>query len=92
MYKAYYSGKKMIIQIRIVNNTPVEYIQLQNLKLSIKTADGKGIASYKESKRDAVFPAKSVKNLTVTIHNPQKKNANLRCAKISIKGTLFHYK
>ena len=92
VYKAYYSGNKMIIQIRIVNNTSVEYIQLQNLKLSIKAVDGKGIESYKESKRNIIIPAKSVKNLTVTINNPQKKKADLRCAKISINGTLFHYK
>ena len=62
----------MIIQIRIVNNTSVEYIQLQNLKLSIKAVDGKGIESYKESKRNIIIPAKSVKNLTVTIRKRKK--------------------
>ena len=93
VYKAYYSGNKMMIHIRIVNNTPVEYIQLQNLEFYVKTADGKGIASYKEAKRDIIIPAKSVKHLTVTIDHPQKKKADLRRAKVTFHdGTLFHYK
>ena len=93
VYKANYSGNKMMIHIRIVNNTPVEYIQLQNLEFYVKTADGKRIASYKEAKRDIIIPAKSVKHLTVTIDHPKKKKADLRRAKVTFHdGTLFHYK
>lgn len=90
--KAYYSGNKIILNVRIVNNTTKEYVQLQNLKIDVKTADGKKIGLYKEKKRDIKIPARKVKTLTVTIDKPSMQKADLRCAKISTQGALFYYK
>lgn len=92
VYKAYFSGKKLILKARIVNNTKVDYTELRNLKLEIKTKNGKTIGTYKNSKKNVKIPKRSAKNLTFVIDKPKLKNVDLREAKVSIKGTLFHYK
>ena len=92
VYKAYYSGKKLVIKARIVNNTKVDYTELRKLKLVMKTENGKTIGSYEDSKRNVNIPKRSAKDLTFVINKPKMTNVDLRGAKVSIKGTLFHYK
>ena len=92
VYKAYYSGKKLVIKARIVNNTKVDYTELRKLKLVIKTENGKTIGSYENSKKNVNIPKRSAKDLTFVIKKPKMANVDLRGAKVSIKGTLFHYK
>ena len=92
VYKAYYSGKKLVIKARIVNNTKVNYTELRKLKLVVKTENGKTIGSYENSKKNVNIPKRSAKDLTFVIKKPKMANVDLRGAKVSIKGTLFHYK
>lgn len=92
VYKAYYSGKKLVLKTRIVNNTKIEYTQLRNLKLVVKAKNGKTIGTYKLSRKNVKIPKKSARNLTFVIKNPKLAKTDLTKAKVSVKGTLFYYK
>lgn len=92
VYKASYSGKKLVLKVRIVNNTGINYTKIENLKISVKTSSGKTIGTYSLKSKSAKVPANSVKEYTFTIDNPKMKNADLRLAKTKVEsGTLVYY-
>lgn len=92
VYRASYVNKKLVLKIRIVNNTSINYEKLQNLKLNVKSADGKKIGCFELGSKNVKISKHSVKNLTFTINKPKTTKADLRSARITAKGTLFYMK
>lgn len=90
--KAYYSKNKIVLKLRIVNNSKISYTQINNLKCEIKSYEGKKIGTYNLKEKSLKIPARSVKSLTCIITKPKIKNADLRKAVVKVDGTLFYYK
>lgn len=92
VYKAKYSKNAIVLKVRVLNNTSIKYEKLQNLKVVVKSNKGKKIGTLDVKEKKVTIMPHSVKNLTFVIKKPQIKNANLRYAKITTKGTLYYNK
>lgn len=94
-YSAQYDKKgNLVIKATCANNSGKKINHFENLKLTVKDANGKLIGKYSAKKVNAGQSSGSTKTYTFTIKKSalKKKNADLRNAQhISIDGTWVYY-
>ena len=88
IYKAYYSKGKLVVKLRIYNNTSYYITKFKKIKIVAKTATGATIANYSVAKNIAM-PAHTTKDITITIPKSKvkKKTADLRNASMKTDGS-----
>lgn len=88
IYKAYYSKGKLVVKLRLYNNTSYYITKFKKIKIVAKTATGATIANYSVAKNIAM-PAHTTKDITITIPKSKvkKKTADLRNASMKTDGS-----
>lgn len=88
IYKAYYRKGKLVVKLRIYNNTSYYITKFKKIKVVAKTATGATIANYSVAKNIAM-PAHTTKDITITIPKSKvkKKTADLRNARMKTDGS-----
>ena len=88
IYKAYYSKGKLVVKLRIYNNTSYYITKFKKIKIVAKTATGATIANYSVAK-NITMPAHTTKDITITIPKSKvkKKTADLRNASMKTDGS-----
>ena len=83
----------LVISAVFVNNTSYRVSYLQNVKITVKDANGKTIGVYSAKKISSSTNAYAAKNMKFTIKKAslKKKTADLRNAKITTSGTAVYY-
>lgn len=78
----------LVIKFRMVNNSGHYSEYLKNLKVKVKTAEGKTVATYKSSKKSLYVANQSYKDFSITIKKADLdiKKADLRNATITTEG------
>ncbi|MCM1283954.1 MAG: Ig-like domain-containing protein [Muribaculaceae bacterium] len=87
VYKATFDKNgNLVLNVNIVNGMYNKIVRLDNLKITVKDANGKTVGVYKASKKSISVGARSTKTTTFTIKKSalKKKNADLRNCTISI--------
>ena len=91
IYKAYYSKGKLVVKLRLYNNTSYYITKFKKIKIVAKTATGATIANYSVAKNIAM-PARTTKDITITIPKSKvkKKTADLRNASMKTDGSYMY--
>lgn len=88
VYKAYYSKGKLILKVRIVNNTDVNYNTIGDISVDMYDKNGAVIGKYYGTNKKGTMSAYGIKEFTFTIKKPKKKNADLRLGSAVVGGSL----
>lgn len=94
VYSASYDKKgNLVIKACYVNNIGYKVSQLRNIKITVKSANGKTVGTYSLSKKSISVPSYSTKNLTFTISKSKlkQKKADLVNCDFKCKGTSMYY-
>ncbi len=95
VYSAQYDKNgNLVLKVTCANNSGKKIDHFENLKITVKDANGKLIGKYSAKKVKASQSHGSTKNYTFTIKKSalKKKNADLRNAEhISVEGTWVYY-
>ncbi len=91
IYKAYYSKGKLVVKLRLYNNSSYYITKFKKIKIVAKTATGATIANYSVAKNIAMS-AHTTKDITITIPKSKvkKKTADLRNASMKTDGSYMY--
>ena len=90
---AYDSKGNLVIKTKYVNRIGRKVVQLKNIKITVKDANGKTVGTYTASKKSVSVPNGSVKTYTFTIAKSKLKikKAELRGGTVTTSGTSVYY-
>lgn len=94
VYSASYDSKgNLVIKACYVNNNYYKTSQLKNIKITVKSANGKSVGTYSLSKKSVSVPSYSTKTLTFTISKSKlkQKKADLRNCDFKCSGVSMYY-
>lgn len=93
-YSASFDSKgNLVVKVRAVNNFYYKVSGLENVKITVKDANGKLVGQTTVKKKVVTIPTGSTKDLSFTISKSslKKKTADLRNATITCGGTYYYY-
>lgn len=93
-YKISFDKKgNLVIKARYVNRMSHKVVELRNIKIVVKDANGKTVGTYKQSKKKVSVSSGSTKDFTFTIKKSslKKKKADLRGGDVDVYGTSYYY-